>query len=663
MSSTDIVGVVGTWLAVGLATFALLGVVGPLLVWRASKSARNQALAKLDKGLSTSHGFVTKGIRFGPATYLFRRIRAPILTDTLRPPPEWKLNYTHTSLPSQESAGWVQLGAILRNCGMEYPRGDALILKHKSMRLPISTAWLFVFGLVGRFGSRSDTGEWNEEPITCNDVVFEPALPGQGLGRRVRGQVTRASRGWETVDSPPKTDHLWATHPANTRRHDGNLRGLTGRMRCYSRQGHGTVNFVAHKQSCIGGLSEDVLDVATLFWLSIGCLPLAGGRVFYLGDVQYPTRPQHSEPVTEQPQYRDVAPSDPFRGHSDDNNDLVMFDSHDMSQVPVLYQSYSPRPSVEDLPHFYEPRFWSSMVIEDRLLDFVEIADALKAEQNIIKLSLTDMAVASDDTAALREDAERTFIPCHRPWVRLGPPVPKESPFSAFFLDRTSAQLLARAMLQLPICSQGYLIHNPPGSASRDMLVEACNLLPRTLYFLIVHFDLIKPLIPHWELDDTILPNLVKLFRMTSDYSYSRNFASALYDLDNALIETVNRDPDVHLFVQVLTVTSPEFRSLISQSLRDPEACLPGKITFDAETATIAIGTVMGAVKRLPIDLDVLLDNPQRFVRSEVTELRYVEVLLLLLKACLRSTFLKTSLDSTPLFDDVLRSGDFFEAC
>lgn len=32
MSSLDVVGVVGTWVAVGLALFALLGVVGPLLV-------------------------------------------------------------------------------------------------------------------------------------------------------------------------------------------------------------------------------------------------------------------------------------------------------------------------------------------------------------------------------------------------------------------------------------------------------------------------------------------------------------------------------------------------------------------------------------------------------------------------------------------------------
>jgi hypothetical protein len=38
--------------------------------------------------------------------------------------------------------------------------------------------------------------------------------------------------------------------------------------------------------------------------------------------------------------------------------------------------------------------------------------------------------------------------------------------------------------------------------------------------------------------------------------------------------------------------------------------------------------------------------------------------LLMVLKACLRNTFLETSLDSTPLFDAVFKPGvDVFEVC
>lgn len=40
----DIAGVVGTWVAAGLAVIALFGVVGPILVLRASRTERHKAI-------------------------------------------------------------------------------------------------------------------------------------------------------------------------------------------------------------------------------------------------------------------------------------------------------------------------------------------------------------------------------------------------------------------------------------------------------------------------------------------------------------------------------------------------------------------------------------------------------------------------------------------
>jgi hypothetical protein len=58
------------------------------------------------------------------------------------------------------------------------------------------------------------------------------------------------------------------------------------------------------------------------------------------------------------------------------------------------------------------------------------------------------------------------------------------------------------------------------------------------------------------------------------------------------------------------------------------------------------------------------LDDPRAFPRSGTIQIPYVDVLLMVLKACLRSTFLETSLDSTPLFDAVFKPGvDVFEVC
>lgn len=384
---------------------------------------------------------------------------------------------------------------------------------------------------------------------------------------------------------------------------------------------------------------------------------MAGGRVFPLEDVGYTTQgPRSASPTGSDYAWPSAGSSpgaDPFQRR---------YGADHAGAVPHPPRFRAGRH--HQRPQFAEPRFWSFVEVKEPLVDFVDIADALGAEIDVDKRSLTDLEASRDEVVALLEDAKRTFIPCHHNWVRLGPPVPEGSPFSAFFLRRSDAQLLARVMLQLPICPQGYLVRVSPGSACRDMLAEACSLLPRILCFLVRHFDKLKARMPQGQVDDDFLPTLKKLLLMTSNYSYARLFASVLYDLDYALVTTVEREPDVYLFTQVLAMTSPEFRYLISQSLRDLEACLDSSLSFDAAPATISTYTTMGARKVFPLDLDVLLDDPRAFPRSGTTQIPYVDVLLMVLKACLRSTFLETSLDSTPLFDAVFKPGvDVFEVC
>jgi hypothetical protein len=388
----------------------------------------------------------------------------------------------------------------------------------------------------------------------------------------------------------------------------------------------------------------------------MGCLPMSGGRVFHLEDVGYSTQGSRPDSPTDFDYAWPSPGSSPGAGP---------FQPHNGAYPGAIPHPSRFRPERHhQRPELLEPRFWSFVEVKEPLVDFFGIADALGAEVDVEKRSLTDLEASRDEVVALLQDAKRTFIPCHHNWVRLGPPVPEGSPFSAFFLRRSDAQLLARVMLQLPICPQGYLVHVSPGSACRDMLAEACSLLPRMLYFLVHHFDKLEARMPRRQMDDDFLPTLKKLLLLTSNYSYTRLFASVLYDLDCALVTTVDREPDVYLFIQVLAMTSPEFRDLISQSLRDLEACLDSSLSFDAAPATISTYTIMGARKVFPMDSDVLVDDPRGFVRSGTIQVPYVDVLLLVLKACLRSTFLETSLDSTPLFDAVFKPGvDVFEVC
>jgi hypothetical protein len=70
--STDIASVVGTWVAAGVAIIALLGVVGPLLIWRASRTERNRAIDLLTGGEAETGACQRQDPRFSRWMTLFR---------------------------------------------------------------------------------------------------------------------------------------------------------------------------------------------------------------------------------------------------------------------------------------------------------------------------------------------------------------------------------------------------------------------------------------------------------------------------------------------------------------------------------------------------------------------------------------------------------------
>jgi hypothetical protein len=54
------------------------GIVGPILIWRASRADRHIALESIDSSPAESGGFLTKGLRVWPGIHLLRRVRAPV---------------------------------------------------------------------------------------------------------------------------------------------------------------------------------------------------------------------------------------------------------------------------------------------------------------------------------------------------------------------------------------------------------------------------------------------------------------------------------------------------------------------------------------------------------------------------------------------------------
>jgi hypothetical protein len=647
MGTTDIVSAVGTWIAVGLATVALLGVVGPLLVWRASKTARNQGLAGLDRGYADSSGFVTKGFSFGREIRLFRRVRAPNLRD---PPkvqgrkPVWD---GHASLPPKESAGWVQLGATIRAYSFSYERGEFLTFHDGQAMLTVSYIWLIIIGLSGRFGLRQDHGKWpTQRP---KGVTFDQAIPGS----RLRGAYPPIQRLYTAV---PGDFKQWADDYRNYGASSA-LHGLVGTIK---NARYGDLKFQAHQQQDIGELSEELLDMAALFWLAVGCLPTLNGTVVYcLEDVQFQSADldSHSSDdgdagTTKRYHQRRVS----VRTQDADFESEEHASSDDMRRVR--------RPSYISSGHYRSndrtPRMLCFATTQERVEGLLDLANAVGAESTgTLTMSLIEVSITQDVISALQDDAGRTFVPCDRQWIRLVHPAHQDPHRAVFFLDRADAQRLARTLLQLPICAQGYLVYRPPESSCRAMLVECCELLPRLLSFILADFDVIRSPGKKWE---SHFLHLTSLFRLTQTFSYKRTFARALYDVDCILHDLAKHAPIARLAVQVLAITNPEFRDLISQSVRTLRACLTTSLVVNISASAVYVSAAFGVVKQFPIDVDVLVDEASQDISSlGQIVVPYKDVLFLVLKASLRSTFLKTSLDSAPLFDWIMRAGETIE--
>jgi hypothetical protein len=72
------------------------------------------------------------------------------------------------------------------------------------------------------------------------------------------------------------------------------------------------------------------------------------------------------------------------------------------------------------------------------------------------------------------------------------------------------------------------------------------------------------------------------------------------------------------------------------------------------QTSTVNVNTSFGVVQKFPIDLESLVARPDEVDTTAKHVLSYPMVILLMLKGCLRSAFLDTSLDSLPLFNRTL---------
>lgn len=667
-NQTDLVSAIGTWVAVFLALLALLGVLGPLLVWRASKTSRNRALAALEAGTAESGGYVTRGIPIGWGVRLFRRVRAPLLIH--RPAVAGQIfRFDSTQkLPDEDSASWVKLGSVLDAYGMGYRTGDCMIVEDERAVLPVARIWILVVGMLGRFGHRRDHGKL-PKPLP-KKVKSIQARPGQHIPS---GSQTPPHRrkdlprpGWQT--SQPGWAKRSSTYGHYPGQQSSRLSGVIGILEFNTDSGStnkkpaGSVVLHTHEPIEIGDMSSEGLGIDGLFWLSVGCIPLKSQRVLCLENVEAISYDDYEET----PQGPTLSPvphvnfADDYDGgdsYSSGHEERIHYGHHEGPVLsPTSYLVQGSRRGHEGRTH--GPRLFQFTAVEDRSRSLIDVATTVGAESDDVEtLSLAEVEVPADDAMLLEQDAGVTYVPNEHPWVRLDSRVSSGVAYAsgAWFLRRESAQLVARALIELPLCTQGYLIYKPRLSACRSMLVSASQILPRLLSRIMYGLDSL-------EIEDTCRETLSKqmmsMWRCTETFQYSRTFSHNLYALDQTLDTLTGGNELVRVAVQALVLTNTEFREIVGQSIRRIEECAGLIIKLDLVTSTINIPTVFGIVQKFPIEISVLLDEPLSVQGQGHFDIGYTELLMLVLKASLRSAFLETSLDSLPLFKKVMSMND-----
>ena len=378
MGSLEIAGVVGTWVAAFFAIVALVGIIGPILIWRASRTERHKALAAV---ANTDNEFITKGIHAGPNIWLLQRVKAPLLktapvvidrTFVLDPNAFKEVNVETT---------WVSLGHLIKAYGVKYSRGDNLEIQRDRAFLPVHRVWLLAIGLIGRYGDRKDKGKFKSR-----NRVVRLSTP----SARRRGEAIEY--GLPTLP-PGDLDQGMARE----------LHGVTGSFERIPTPGDGFLRFASASKEDFRQQLPDLLIPKTLFMMASGLMPLWDGRFFSPAEssldndslLNHVSSDSDADEIIHTEDYRRKEPQVP-------------------QSVPYPDNFYGPH---NNMPH-HGPRAYQLLPASDGNLGMTTIARFFAADQDKV-LVLSPVRDSHSLSKTLEEYDGRTYVPADSPWIRL----------------------------------------------------------------------------------------------------------------------------------------------------------------------------------------------------------------------------------------------------
>ena len=665
----DLAGVLGTWIAVFFAIVALVGIVGPLIVWRETTSERHQAITAIR---DVDNVFVSKGFPISPNVRLFRTVRVLKLEESKiakKPREVWTLNRIGNT---RFHCGWAKLCQLIKayNVTGDVGNGKTPLLAH--------LLWGLVLGVLCRFGDRKDKGKvvsqgglvpgHNMSTRTSdeNSEVIEgplslPSLPeryatgdtlvirnnktllpvhrhwilvlgilGRFGDREDRGKVVpqrsvvpghhmlTAALDEEVVEAGMER----ARRPSRKAREAQSIiYGTTGSFSLLSprsqQEEHDIekaedieeLRFVLRNNQEIGNPQPDKLSLIELFWLAIGCLPMFDERVFCLDD----------------------PPSVPSWTNNGSSRQFL----------PLKFERVTA---------------WSRPV-----LDIVEALSGVSNHQ-LFALHITD----SSPLTSLSE------IQASNLWTNTG----KKVCDKLIFVLRRDVQELARSLLTMHWSSQSYLVgsssaesfsaesfpaENPSAensstenSSAEDPLSSICmNLLTKAGYRLNKILELMLDNYEYLSVanDVSLWALMRKVHYKENTLEFDQKTAKDLNALDSALRKIHKHSSHherVHVAIAALVITNTEFRNHVVTAAKAMADFAAFPIQFDMSTGSLTLPSLGWGGPEFAAEFDVKAlvygENMKPVTITGST------IMLAALWGCVRSKMLYDTPDSKPLF-------------
>jgi hypothetical protein len=625
-------GTIGTWAGVFIGLLALVAVLGPILVWAASRTERNKALHAAG---DANQSFIGSGIHFiGLDVRLLRRIKAPIIDKV---PDELDLIFDHKRFTETNSrATWVQFANLLLGYGMTFSRGDNLLIHRGRAILPVHRIWILAIGLAGRY---STAQQQKRRKLTMTMST-------------ARVHFTDSSTTAESNSLTPWTIRT-------------ELNGSTGQMRVSERvpglgfSDSSIIIFSPRPASELVDLGLERVSSHDLFMLAIGCLPLPSGQYISLVDLwsEDEVHLDASDPVG-------VSMTPAF-------SSSVKF-----RRLPTMSWSEiisKPDPVAEPVTPTLSRRVTSQSRAQMQLVEAGEPVllrldkvalwdDEVQRLRGPFKKDIEGvyaLEVQAPDPvlfANLRERMAMTYTEPSFEYVRLPKRTNDSSDkLSNRFIWRADVQKLAWGLLTIPWHPQGYLIGGSSSATCIQLLESSAR---EFLYLLTRTRENIESIIVSADIKarlKTACDEVDKSVRREQSGGVVSSFQE-FCSLDNLLSSCGHPDRVVNDMISVMMITNEEFASFVRQSARHFNRSINGTIDVALGLGAIQVKLPFGGSQDFPVDLKDIY--PDWVPRDQTVAVSYTIMILACLRASMRSYLLLIRVSGHPLIKEVMQMDD-----